>query len=101
MTLPQKCPLLPDPTLTARTRALGDMLRKSALPRKPTNHRIAANWRDGPKPAVVVTYAVADRKNWMLASQRALFDIPDDVCFLNAASYSPLPLATVEAGRKA
>ena len=37
----------------------------------------------------------------MLASQRALFDIPDDVCFLNAASYSPLPLATVEAGRKA
>ena len=37
----------------------------------------------------------------MLTSQRALFDIPDDVCFLNAASYSPLPLATVEAGRKA
>src|SRR5437879_3078848 len=37
----------------------------------------------------------------MLASQRSLFDIPGDVCFLNAASYSPLPLATVEAGRKA
>jgi len=37
----------------------------------------------------------------MLASQRALFDIPEDVCFLNAASYSPLPLATIEAGRKA
>jgi selenocysteine lyase/cysteine desulfurase len=36
----------------------------------------------------------------MLASQRALFDIPDDVCFLNAASYSPLPLAVLEAGRK-
>jgi selenocysteine lyase/cysteine desulfurase len=35
----------------------------------------------------------------MLASQRALFDIPDDVCFLNAASYSPLPLAVLEAGR--
>jgi selenocysteine lyase/cysteine desulfurase len=36
----------------------------------------------------------------MLASQRVLFDIPDDVCFLNAASYSPLPLAVLEAGRK-
>jgi selenocysteine lyase/cysteine desulfurase len=37
----------------------------------------------------------------MLTSQRALFDIPSDVCFLNAASYSPLPLATLEAGRRA
>ena len=37
----------------------------------------------------------------MLASQRALFDIPADVCFLNAASWSPLPLATIEAGEKA
>ncbi len=37
----------------------------------------------------------------MLPSQRALFDIPSDVCFFNAASYSPLPLATLEAGRKA
>lgn len=37
----------------------------------------------------------------MLPSQRALFDIPDDVCFLNAASWSPLPLATLEAGRNA
>ena len=35
----------------------------------------------------------------MLPSQRALFDIPGEVCFLNAASYSPLPLATLEAGR--
>jgi selenocysteine lyase/cysteine desulfurase len=35
----------------------------------------------------------------MLASQRALFDIPADVCFLNAASYCPLPLPTLEAGR--
>jgi selenocysteine lyase/cysteine desulfurase len=35
----------------------------------------------------------------MLASQRALFDIPRDVCFLNAASWSPLPLAAQEAGR--
>ncbi len=35
----------------------------------------------------------------MLPSQRALFDIPRDVCFLNAASWSPLPLASQEAGR--
>src|ERR1700726_4512714 len=37
----------------------------------------------------------------MLASQRTLFDIPRDVCYLNAASYSPLPLQTLEAGRAA
>src|ERR1700730_6853781 len=37
----------------------------------------------------------------MLSSQRALFDIPNDVCYLNAASYTPLPLATLEAGRAA
>jgi selenocysteine lyase/cysteine desulfurase len=37
----------------------------------------------------------------MLPSQRALFDIPRDICFLNAASWSPLPSATQEAGRKA
>jgi selenocysteine lyase/cysteine desulfurase len=37
----------------------------------------------------------------MLPSQRALFDIPPDVCYLNAASYSPLPLQTLEAGRAA
>jgi selenocysteine lyase/cysteine desulfurase len=35
----------------------------------------------------------------MLPSQRALFDIPREVCFLNAASWSPLPLAVQEAGR--
>jgi selenocysteine lyase/cysteine desulfurase len=37
----------------------------------------------------------------MLPSQRALFDIPSDVCYLSAASYSPLPLQTLEAGRAA
>lgn len=37
----------------------------------------------------------------MLPSQRALFDIPRDVCFLNAASWSPLPLKVQEAGRAA
>jgi selenocysteine lyase/cysteine desulfurase len=37
----------------------------------------------------------------MLPSQRALFEIPREVCYLNAASYSPLPLRTLEAGRAA
>jgi selenocysteine lyase/cysteine desulfurase len=37
----------------------------------------------------------------MLPSQRELFDIPRQVCYLNAASYSPLPIRTLEAGRAA
>lgn len=37
----------------------------------------------------------------MLTSQRASFDIPRDICYLNAASYSPLPIKTLEAGRAA
>jgi selenocysteine lyase/cysteine desulfurase len=37
----------------------------------------------------------------MLTSQRELFDIPRDICYLNSASYSPLPLKTLEAGRDA
>lgn len=37
----------------------------------------------------------------MLASQRHLFDMPRDVAYLNAASWSPLPLATQEAARSA
>ena len=37
--------------------------------------------------------------NGMLPSQRALFDIPREICYLNAASWSPLPVATQEAGR--
>src|SRR5258707_9977704 len=37
----------------------------------------------------------------MLPSQRALFDIPRDVCFLNAASWSPLPLGVQGGGRAA
>src|SRR3954447_25934960 len=41
------------------------------------------------------------RSSKMLASQRALFEIPRHICFLNAASYSPLPLRTQEAGRAA
>jgi len=37
----------------------------------------------------------------MLACQRDLFEVPRDVCFLNAASWSPLPRRTLEAGRAA
>src|SRR5436305_14105135 len=37
----------------------------------------------------------------MLTSQRALFDIPADVAYLNAAGWSPLPRATQDAARAA
>jgi selenocysteine lyase/cysteine desulfurase len=37
----------------------------------------------------------------MLASQRAFFEMPRHICYLNSASYSPLPLRTQEAGRAA
>jgi selenocysteine lyase/cysteine desulfurase len=37
----------------------------------------------------------------MLPSQRDLFEIPRHICYLNSASYSPLPLRTLEAGRTA
>src|SRR6202790_502183 len=37
----------------------------------------------------------------MLASQRDLFEVPRDICYLNSASYSPLPLPVREAGRAA
>ncbi len=37
----------------------------------------------------------------MLPSQRHLFDMPREICYLNAASWSPLPRATQEAGRAA
>ena len=35
----------------------------------------------------------------MLPSQRHLFDMPREVAYLNAAAWSPLPLASVEAGQ--
>src|SRR5215468_10922807 len=35
----------------------------------------------------------------LLPCQRPLFDIPREVCFLDAAAWSPLPLASQEAGR--
>lgn len=37
----------------------------------------------------------------MLACQRDKFDVPRDVAYFNAAGWSPLPLATQEAGRAA
>ncbi|MEZ5844143.1 MAG: aminotransferase class V-fold PLP-dependent enzyme [Hyphomicrobiaceae bacterium] len=37
----------------------------------------------------------------MLPSQRHLFDIPRDVTFFNAAAWSPLPKATVDAAKSA
>jgi selenocysteine lyase/cysteine desulfurase len=37
----------------------------------------------------------------MLPSQRGLFTMPRDICYLNSASYSPLPLRTQEAARAA
>jgi selenocysteine lyase/cysteine desulfurase len=37
----------------------------------------------------------------MLASQRGLFSVPREICYLNSASYSPLPLRTQEAARAA
>jgi selenocysteine lyase/cysteine desulfurase len=37
----------------------------------------------------------------MLASQRDLFEMSRDICYLNSASYSPLPRPVLEAGRAA
>jgi len=37
----------------------------------------------------------------MLPSQRDLFEMPRHICYLNSASYSPLPRRTLEAGRAA
>jgi len=45
--------------------------------------------------------ASPDEEIHMLASQRGLFDVPRDICYLNSASYSPLPLRTQEAARAA
>src|SRR6202048_1136471 len=44
---------------------------------------------------------IGKRSSKMLASQRDLFQIPRHICYLNSASYSPLPLRTQEAGRAA
>src|SRR5712672_3015558 len=46
-------------------------------------------------------HVLTTRSFKMLASQRALFEMPRHICYLNSASYSPLPLRTQEAGRAA
>ena len=40
-------------------------------------------------------------KDTMLPSQREHFEMPREICFLNAASWSPLPRKTLEAARAA
>jgi selenocysteine lyase/cysteine desulfurase len=45
--------------------------------------------------------ALLNQEIRMLTSQRGLFAIPRDICYLNSASYSPLPLRTQEAARSA
>src|ERR1700749_1355680 len=37
----------------------------------------------------------------MFSSHRDHFDVPREICYLNATSYSPLPRRTLEAGRAA
>src|ERR1700719_4749898 len=44
---------------------------------------------------------LSDDEIHMLGSQRSLFSVPRDICYLNSASYSPLPLRTQEAAREA
>jgi selenocysteine lyase/cysteine desulfurase len=44
---------------------------------------------------------LSDEEIHMLASQRGLFSVPRDICYLNSASYSPLPQRTQDAAREA
>jgi selenocysteine lyase/cysteine desulfurase len=46
-------------------------------------------------------FANPNQETHMLASQRDRFEMPRNICYLNSASYSPLPLRTQEAGRAA
>src|ERR1700726_2255070 len=48
-----------------------------------------------------LVFGFLNQETPMLASQRDLFEMPRDICYLNAASYSPLPLRVQEAGRAA
>ena len=64
----------------------------SAAPR----YRLHPSSPDAPS---AIRELVNTREEPMLPSQRALFDIPREVCYLNAAAWSPLPLAVQEAGR--
>jgi len=53
------------------------------------------------KPVSVSDLHQCSKELLMLPSQRALFDIPADVAYLNAAGWSPLPRQTQEAARAA
>jgi len=55
-------------------------------------------WDGLPDPKRL-SFEFVDEENHMLASQRGLFTIPREICYLNSASYSPLPLRTQEAAR--
>src|SRR5215475_3844987 len=67
--------------------------------------RPSAPWSRRRAHAMIEDPRIPMNKLWpaptdvLLPCQRALFDIPREVCFLNAASWSPLPLASQEAGR--
>lgn len=50
---------------------------------------------------VAIDASLKPLEGTMLGSQRDLFDVPRDIAYLNAASWSPLPLATQEAARAA
>src|SRR4051812_27957319 len=52
-----------------------------------------------PRTSLGMTRPVCRRSCNMLPSQRALFEMPRHVCYLNAASYRPLPLGPGGAGR--
>src|SRR6202048_350864 len=51
--------------------------------------------------ATVLSSLHPNKEIKMLPSQRDLFEMPRHICYLNSASYSPLPLKTQEAGRAA
>jgi selenocysteine lyase/cysteine desulfurase len=54
-------------------------------------------------PSVLIPWheTPTEVRDAMLPSQREQFEVPRDICYLNAASYSPLPRKTLEAGRAA
>src|ERR1043166_8318359 len=69
--------------------------RNSARASRPTSPSGHASCRQ------VISSRTNRQECFMLPSQRALFDIPSDVSYLNAAGWSPLPRATQEAARAA
>src|SRR5450755_3123639 len=89
---PEGCRFLPITPPTA-TQDRCEMRKRPAPPRKRSRRR------RHPKRVNPTSRQRGLAK--MLASQRALFEMPRDICYLNSASWSPLPLRTLEAGRAA